>query len=165
MTPIMYEDRSELGKDKDVVKACTTGKKFQDVEASLIKYAQSPIRDIKMAHRRIIRVVIRILTEVGWTQGTCYRNEHGRAVHVLTSGPPSATCFCLVGAIETAMELMVVRYQVQVVADNVSKAIYTALDSLYGQGEAWSRVTWNDKVYRTPEQVVTMLRTALKINL
>ncbi len=163
--PLMYEDRIELGKGKGRVKACTTGKQFTDVEADLVKYARLPICDVKLAHRRVIRLVIRILTEVGWTQGTCYRNERGRAGTVVAGGPQSATCFCLVGAIDMAMGMMASRYRVNAVADNVSNSIYAALDLRYGQGEAWSRVTWNDKVDRTPEQVVSLLNTALHINL
>ncbi len=165
MMPIIYEYRVELGKGKGRVKACTTGKQFRDVEADLIKYARLPIRDFKLAHQRVIRLVIRILTEVGWTQGTCYRNERGRTVTVVAGGPQSATCFCLVGAIDMAMSMMAIKYDVQDVADNVSNSIYAALDLRYGQGEAWSRVTWNDKVYRTPEQVVSLLNVALQINL
>ncbi len=165
MTPLMYEDRAELGKGKDRVKACTTGKKFRDVKAALTKYARSPIHNAALVHRRVIRLTIHILTEVGWTQGTCYRNAHGKDIHAVETGPPSAACFCLVGALDTAMDLMAKKYQGQDVAYSVSHAIYEALDNLYGKGRAWSRVTWNDNVDRTPEQVVSMLRAALQINL
>ena len=166
MKPILYEMRAVVDTGKGRIAACTTGNQFRDVSTDLTKYAQAPIRDTKLAHRRVIRLVIRILTEVGWTQGTCYRDIYGDALDLcLHGGPPLATYFCLVGAMDTAMGLMEKRYDVQYMADNVCKAIYAALDKRYGQGEAWSRVTWNDNLYRTPEQVVSILNAALRINL
>ena len=170
MTPILYEDRDVLGKGERQFTICTTGNQFRDVSAVFTKYAQAPIRDDHLACRRVLRVVIRILTEVGWTQGTCYRDIHGQAIYVSQdTGPPTAACFCLVGAIETAVELLDKKYDRQAVMDNVNDVIYAAIYLRYDRkGESvfvpQSRVSWNDKVYRTPEEVVSLLNVALRID-
>jgi hypothetical protein len=101
--------------------------------------------------KEVLQAVEWILTEVGWTQHTCWRDANGNSIDVIGKPEkiPEVSCACLLGA----FDLVKVKQQVRMDAMSLFRDTNNIVLTI---------TIFNDYPKRTKAQVLRAVRKAIK---
>ena len=100
-----------------------------------------------------------LIIEKGWTHDAYARNANG---HTVAYNDPTATCFCMSGAMRRAIygENLNATYKVQeqLCRDHLTKALF---ESDTPPPKGFGIAYWNDSIAGTKERVIDMFNQAI----